>query len=78
MLLAMPKTDRRVIAPWGWGQSLLPGMTWYRLIPIDPFCGILLWEVSSNLGAFALFGILGTLQWYLIGLFIGAVLKRLF
>ena len=92
----LPKTDRRVIAPWGWGQSLAPGIhlvlcgiaastsahtpggTWYRLIPIDPLCGILLWGVTSNLGAFALFAILGTLQWYLIGLVIVGILKRLF
>ena len=44
-----------------------PGGTWYRLIPIDPFCGVFLWVVTSYLGVFALFAILGTAQWFLIG-----------
>jgi len=55
-----------------------PGGTWYRLIPIDPVCWPFLWVVTSNKGVFALFGILGTAQWYLIGLFIYAVIKRLY
>jgi len=47
-----------------------PGGTWDRLIPFDPFCVIFLWVVTSYLGIFALFAILGTAQWYLIGLLI--------
>jgi hypothetical protein len=55
-------------------SSFTPGGTWYRLILIDPFCFIFLWFVTSDLGVFALFAILGTAQWYLIGLFIDVII----
>ena len=54
-----------------------PGGTWYRLIPIDPFCGIFLMVVTSYLGIFALFAIFGTAQWYLIGLLIDVSIESI-
>jgi len=54
-----------------------PGGTWHLLIPFDPFCWAFLFLVTSDLGVFALFAILGTAQWFLIGFLIDASIEFL-
>ena len=57
-----------LVALTAFDSASTPGGTWYRLIPIDPFCAIFMWVVTSYFGVLALFVILGSAQWYLIGL----------
>jgi hypothetical protein len=54
-----------------------PGGTWSQLIPLDPICWPFLFVITSDLGVFALFAILGTAQWYFVGYLLDAAIERL-
>jgi hypothetical protein len=92
-ILVMSMTGKKTRTSWGrtifsgghlflfaliaFDSASTPGGTWYRLIPIDPFCGIFLWVVTSYFGVFALFAILGTAQWFLIGLLLDICIETI-
>jgi hypothetical protein len=48
-------------------SSYTPGGTWHLLIPIDPPCAMFMFVITSNMGTLAVFAVLGTIQWFLIG-----------
>jgi hypothetical protein len=66
-----------LIAIIAFDSASTPGGTWYRLIPIDPLCAGFLMVVTSYIGIFALFAILGTAQWYLIGFLIDVCIESI-